>query len=170
VSGPATSVPAVDLARAIDEVGVTHVVTVPDTHQRTLLERLTADDSRPLVRCATEDDVVGVCTGLWMAGHRPLAVIQQLGLFAAANSLRWARHDVRTPLAILAGLYGRHVELAVTDDTASAVRLCVPLLDALGIAHELIEHPSELPRLAPALRAAFAHGEARVVLVGAPTI
>ena len=59
----ATPVSARELHAAIDEVCVTHVVTVPDTHQRTLLERLDRDPSRPLVRAATEDDVFASAPG-----------------------------------------------------------------------------------------------------------
>jgi sulfopyruvate decarboxylase TPP-binding subunit len=165
----ATSVPAADLHAAIDAADITHVVTVPDTHQRTLLSRLSGDPARPLVRAASEDDVFGVCTGLWMAGHRPLAVVQQLGLFAAANSLRWAAHDARTPLAVVAGLYGRSVGSEVSEDPASAVRLAIPLLQALQIRSELIESPAQLERVTPLLRDAFDAPGVRVVLLGAPT-
>jgi sulfopyruvate decarboxylase len=166
----ATSVAAADLHATIAAADITHVVTVPDTHQRTLLSRLSGDPARPLVRAATEDDVFGICTGLWMAGHRPLAVIQQLGLFAAANSLRWAAHDVRTPLAVLAGLYGRSVRSEVSEDPASAVRLAIPLLQALQIRSELIESPAQIDRITPALRDAFDAPGVRVVLLGAPTV
>jgi sulfopyruvate decarboxylase TPP-binding subunit len=169
MSPVATPVPSEALQVAIGDARVSHVVTVPDTHQRTLLERLTDDASRPLIRAATEDDVFGICTGLWLSGHRPLAVIQQLGLFAAANSLRWVAHDVRTPLPILAGLYGRDVEVPVAGDAASAVRLCPPLLEALQIRYEIIDHPSRLPRVPEAIRAAFDERDVRVVLLGAPT-
>jgi sulfopyruvate decarboxylase TPP-binding subunit len=165
----AESLSAAMVIDAIDEVGITHFVTVPDTHQRTMLEQLDADVARPLVRAATEDDVLGICAGLWIAGQRPLAVIQQLGLFAAANALRWIRHDVRVPLPILAGLYGRDVRAAVADDSGSAVRLCTPLLDALEIPWSLVEGPADVARIAATLRAAFDQESIRVVLLGAPT-
>jgi sulfopyruvate decarboxylase TPP-binding subunit len=80
---------------ALSHARVTHVVIVPDTNQRTVLDLL--DDGRrlPVIRCAAEDDVFGVCAGLWLAGQRPVAIIQQLGLFAGVNALRGMVHDQR---------------------------------------------------------------------------
>jgi sulfopyruvate decarboxylase TPP-binding subunit len=153
---------------AIREVGITHVVTVPDTNQKTVLEALDASDV-PVIRCSAEDDVAGVCAGLWMTGARPLALIQQLGLFAGVNVLRGVTHDMRVPLAVLAGLYGRELDRRPADSAASAVRLCEPLLEALELRHVLVEGPDEADRIAPGLAAAFDERCTSVVLLGAPT-
>jgi sulfopyruvate decarboxylase TPP-binding subunit len=165
----ASSVSAATVLEAIDAAGLTHVVTVPDTHQMTLLALLELDGRRPVLRPASEDDVLGICSGLWMAGQRPLAVIQQLGLFAATNALRWVHHDARIPLPILAGLFGRDPALAVADDPRSAVRLCTPLLDALQIPWSLIEGPEQAGEIARALSAPSEPRGIHVVLLGAPT-
>jgi sulfopyruvate decarboxylase TPP-binding subunit len=164
----AHAVAAADVVGAIREAGITHVVIVPDTNQKTVLEALDASEL-PVIRAATEHDVAGICAGLWMTGARPLACIQQLGLFAAVNALRGVTHDLGIPLAILAGLYGRDLERAPQDDPASAVRLCTPLLDALELRWTLVEGPDEADRIAPGLTAAFDEGCTSVVLLGAPT-
>jgi sulfopyruvate decarboxylase TPP-binding subunit len=161
---------AAGIVAAIDEAELTHVVTVPDTNQRTVLEQLEADPHRPLMRAATEDDVFAICLGLWIAGQRPLALVQQLGLFAGANALRAITHELSAPLAILAGLYGRDVELPPDDRSGnSAVRLCTPFLDALEVRWTLLEGGSDAGEIAVALNAAFDAVETRVVLLGAPT-
>ena len=154
---------------ALRRAGATHVVVVPDTNQRTVLELLDEHAHVPVIRCAAEDDVFGVCAGLWLAGQRPVAVIQQLGLFAGVNALRGMVHDQRIPLAILAGVYGRDVDRQLTDNPGSAVRLCTPLLDALEIPWSLIESPAEASRIGAELAAAFDTERARIVLLGAPT-
>jgi sulfopyruvate decarboxylase TPP-binding subunit len=133
------------------------------------LRQLDDDQRRPLLRAATEADALNMCVGLWIAARRPLVVIQQLGLFAAANALRWIRHEVRAPLPVLVGLFGRDVQLAVSDDPHSAVRLSIPLLDALEIGWSLVEGPADADRLASALAAAFEREQIHVVLLGAPT-
>lgn len=165
----AQSVEAATVVAALDAIDATHVVIVPDTNQRTVLELLAARGAPPVLRAATEDDVVGICAGLWMAGARPVAVIQQLGLFAAANALRGITHDQRIPLAILAGLYGRELDRAPAASDASAVRLCAPLLDALELRWTLVEHPGEAHRIETGLAAAFDGHCTSVVLLGAPT-
>lgn len=165
----ADAVRAEDILDALVAASVTHVVIVPDTNQKTVLELLDARGAPPVVRCAAEDDVFGVCAGLWFAGHRPVALIQQLGIFAGVNVLRGMVHDQRVPIAILAGMYGRDVDLAVEDDPGSAVRLCLPMLDALELPWTLVEGPQDEHRIEAGLAAAFDEERPSVVLLGAPT-
>jgi sulfopyruvate decarboxylase TPP-binding subunit len=154
---------------ALRQARATHVVVVPDTNQRTVLELLDERGLVPVIRCAAEDDVFGVCAGLWLAGQRPVAVIQQLGLFAGVNALRGMVHDQRIPLAILAGVYGRDLDQPLIDNPGSAVRLCTPLLDVLEISWSLIESPAGASQIGTELAAAFDTERARIVLLGAPT-
>lgn len=164
----AEPVAAAVVVAAVREAGITHVVTVPDTSQRTVMELLDEGDL-PMVRAATEDDVAGICAGLWIAGARPLALIQQLGLFAGVNAMRGVTHDLRVPLAVLAGLYGRELGRAPADSASSAVRLCAPLLDALRYRWALIEGPRDAGAIGPGLAAAFEERVTSIVLLGAPT-
>jgi sulfopyruvate decarboxylase TPP-binding subunit len=154
---------------ALREAGATHVVTVPDTHQRSVLELLDYDGEPAVVRAATEDDVLGICGGLWIGGAQPVALIQQLGIFASVNALRGITYDLRLPLAILAGMYGREPELPVDKSPKSSVRLCRPLLDALGIRSLLVEGHDGAERISSWLHAPFSEGGTRVVLLGAVT-
>lgn len=154
---------------ALAAIGATHVVTVPDTHQRTVLESLDRRQDLPVVRAATEDDVLGICGGLWIGGRRPVALVQQLGLFASVNALRGITHDLRLPLSILAGMYGRDVDVDVEASPNSAVRMCRPVLDALEIPSLLVEDASQLPEMTEWLQRPFEAGGTRVVLLGAPT-
>jgi sulfopyruvate decarboxylase TPP-binding subunit len=154
---------------ALLDAGFTHVVTVPDTSQRTVLDELARRGAPPMIRASTEDDVLGICAGLWLAGRQPVALIQQLGLFASVNALRAFTIDQAVPLAILAGLYGRNVERALDDGQPSAVHYCVPLLEALGIGWTLVEQPEDAKAIGSMLGEAFEHRTTRVVLLGAPT-
>jgi len=164
----ARGVPAEVVVAQLRAAGATHAVVVPDTHQRTVLELLDGGELT-VIRCAAEDDVFGVCAGLWFAGHRPVAVIQQLGIFAGVNVLRGIVHDQRVPLAILAGLQGRDVRRRLEDDPSSAVRLCTPLLDALEIPWHLVESSADTDAIGRELTAAFEQQRPAAILLGAPT-
>lgn len=166
---PVATAIAADVALdALRAIGTTHVVTVPDTHQKTVMTALDASDI-PVLRAATEDDVLAMCAGLWMAGQKPVALIQQLGLFASVNALRAFTHDQNVPLAILAGMYGRDVESTVEEDPGSAIRLCLPLLDSIGVRYSLVEGPQDEHLIEPGLAAAFTETCTSAVLLGAPT-
>lgn len=165
----AESIAAEVVLDALEAIGTTHVVTVPDTHQKTVMELLDERGAPPVVRAATEDDVLGICAGLWMAGHRPVALIQQLGLFASVNALRAFTHDQNVPLAILAGMYSRDVTRPVEDAQPSAVRLCLPLLDTLGCRYALVDGPEGEHHIESTLAAAFDEQITSVAILGAPT-
>ena len=165
----AESVPAELLHSAISDLGITHIVTVPDTHQRTLLERLFADDRLQVITVTTEDDAIGVNAGLYMSGAIPMLVIQQLGLFASMNALRGIALDMNVPTFILAGLFGRDVGLTTAENRSRSVRLVEPLLDSMQVPHYAIDRSSDVG----CIRTAFDESRARfgpvVVFVGAPT-
>jgi sulfopyruvate decarboxylase TPP-binding subunit len=165
----AESVDAVLLHDAIRDLGITHVVTVPDTHQRTLIDRLLQDESLKVVIVSTEDEAIGINAGLYMGGAVPMMLIQQLGVFAGVNALRGIALDMNVPTFILAGLFGRDVTKPTSENNQRAVRLVEPLLDALDVPHYAIDGPDDVG----VIRTAFdqsreIHGPT-VVFVGAPT-
>jgi sulfopyruvate decarboxylase TPP-binding subunit len=169
VTAVALPVAAWTIADALTLAEVTHVVTVPDTHQRTVLDLLEERRRVPVVRAATEDDVLGICAGLWIGGRRPVALIQQLGIFASVNALRGITYDLQMPLSILAGVYGREVDRAIGDSPKSSVRLCLPVLEALGIRARLLDGPVGADDLGRWLAEPFVALDTGVVLLGAPT-
>src|SRR5687767_4556167 len=103
------SVPARLLHQQIIDLGVSHVVTVPDTHQRTLLASLYAEPRIEVITVSTEDEAICASAGLWMGGAEPLLLIQNLGLFAAMNALRGIAQDKNVPTCMLVGQFSRDV-------------------------------------------------------------
>lgn len=165
----AESVAAELLRDAIRGLGITHVVTVPDTHQRTLLDRLYADADIRVVTVTTEDDAIGVNAGLYMGGAVPMLVIQQLGLFASMNALRGIALDMNVPTLILAGLFGRDVSKPTAENRSRSVRLVEPLLDSMEIPHYAIDGPGDVGCIRTAFDQSRAVNGPVVVFVGAPT-
>jgi sulfopyruvate decarboxylase TPP-binding subunit len=163
------SVPAQVLYDAIKALGVTHILTVPDTHQKSLLASLVADTDLPFITLSTEDEAICVNAGLWMGGAQPLVIIQNVGLFAAMNALRGVSMDMMVPTCMLVGQYGRNVKNAVEDDAQSGVRLIEPLLQTIGVKYYRLDHESDLGVLKQAFEESRSERKPVVVLVGAPT-
>jgi sulfopyruvate decarboxylase subunit alpha len=168
-SAVAVSVPAETLHREIKQFGITHVVTVPDTHQRSLLARLFVDPEIRTITVATEDEAMGVNAGLYMGGATPMLVIQQLGLFASVNTLRGLALDMNVPTFIMAGLYGRDVSKTVDDNPQRSVHQIAPLLEALDVPHYLLEGPNDVRIVRRAFQQSRETSGPVVVLIGAPT-
>ena len=165
----ARPVPAKLLHDQITSLGVTHVVTVPDTHQRTLIASLATDERLHLLTVATEDEAICVNAGLWMGGAEPLLLIQNLGLFAAMNSLRGIAVDTRVPTCMLVGQFLRDVTKPADENTSSGVRLIEPMLRALDVPVYAIEGPDDAPLLTRAFVESRERRGPAVALVGAPT-
>jgi len=162
-------VPAALIEREIVALGVTHILSVPDTHQKTLLSLLELRQSPRLLTFSTEDEAICVNAGLWMGGAEPLVVIQNVGLFAAMNALRGVALDMKVPTCLLVGQYGRDVGQPVEENSASAVRLIEPVLATLGVPWYRIDHAADVGMLAVAFSQSRAERCPAVVLVGAPT-
>ena len=165
----ADSVPPALIEREIDALGVTHVLSVPDTHQKTLLSLLEKRQSPRLLTFSTEDEAICVNAGLWMGGAEPLVIIQNVGLFAALNALRGIALDLKVPTCLLVGQYGRDVSLPVEENSGSAVRLIEPVLATLAVPYYRIDHAADVGVLARAFQQSREERRPAVVLVGAPT-
>lgn len=166
----AEGIEAAQIVEELDRLGLHWIVTVPDTHQRTLLAALEGDPRFRLTTAATEDEAVGICAGLWWGGVEPLLLIQHAGVFASVNTLRGIGVDMGIPITMLVGLYGRDPEVAPEDSKGSMNRLVIPVLDSLNIPHELMEGPDDLPALARMYELAQQRSKPAVALVGAETL
>lgn len=165
----ADSLPAVLLHREIKALGVSHVLTVPDTHQKTLLASLMADPELTTLTLSTEDEALCVNAGLWIGGAEPLVLIQNVGLFAAMNALRGVALDMKVPACMLVGQYGRDVTKPVEENASSGVRLIEPVLQTMGVPFYRLDHEADLSVLRKAFEQSRAERTPAVVLIGAPT-
>ena len=163
------SVPARQLHDAIKALGVTHILTVPDTHQKSLLASLVTDPDLEFVTLSTEDEAICVNAGLWMGGAQPLLIIQNVGLFASMNALRGVAMDMHVPTCLLTGQYGRDVTKTVEENKGSAVRLIEGVMASIDVPTYRIDRPDDVPLLAKGFEESRERRGPVVVLVGAPT-
>ena len=165
----ALSVPASAIVEELRALDISHVVNVPDTHQRTLLAELARQSQIQLLTACTEDEAISINAGLWVGGQRPMLSIQHVGLLAALNSVKGISIDARIPTCMLVGYFGRDVTRSIRDNTARAVSLIEPTLDTWNIPHFPLESPRDLPAIRQAYETSLERSGPTVVLVGAPT-
>ncbi len=149
---PPQSIPAALVLGALRAEGIRTVVTVPDTHQRTVLEQLAAAPDFRVITCATEDEATAVGAGLWIGGVDAALLIQHAGLYASVNTLRGVAIDGRIPMFYLIGLLSREPDRLPQDSSRSMVRFCEPLLDVFGVPHALLDGPEDVPRIGELFR------------------
>jgi len=165
----ASSVPADAIVQELQALGITHVVNVPDTHQRSVLAALARQSRIRLLTACTEDEAIAINAGLWIGGQRPMLSIQQVGLLAALNNVKGIALDARIPTCMLVGYFGRDVTRTARHNAARAVHLIEPTLDTWGIPYFPIESPADLGAIARAYQLSLEQLGPSVILIGAPT-
>lgn len=110
-----------------------------------------------------EEDGVGICSGAWMGGMRPIMSIQSSGLGNMMNAVMSLNACYRIPLVVLASWRG------VDGETIEAQRWFnrpIPaMLDVFGIRHSEVRTASDIPSIAAEVRRAFAERSIAVILI-----
>ncbi|MHB1128616.1 MAG: thiamine pyrophosphate-binding protein [Ilumatobacteraceae bacterium] len=165
----ALEIPAQSILTELNKLGITHVVTVPDTHQKTLLSLLQDRSGPELIQVCTEDEAIGVSCGLYIANHRPLVLIQNAGFFACLNSVRGLSLDAEIPVCMLIGEYFRDPLLPSRQNISRVVNLLEPTLQTWGIPFWRLDEESDVVRIADAYDYSIQHLCPTALLIGAPT-
>jgi len=146
------------------------VLSVPDTHQRTVLAALDKERALRVLTCATEDEAAAIGAGLYIGGEPFVLMIQHAGLYASVNTLRGVGLDGQVPLFYMIGLLSREKDKDPRESRHSMVRYCEPLLDTFGIPHARLEGPDDVGRIPEYYRLAQQRKGPAAVLVGLETI
>jgi len=128
----------------LQNLGITHVVWLPDSTLGQWEEALSSASEIKLVRVCREGEAWAIAMGLSLGGARPLVMIQCTGLFDSGDSLRNALYDFGVPLFAVIG-YRSALNKAAND---SARTFTEPNLKSWGLDYRLIDAPEKLPELA----------------------
>jgi sulfopyruvate decarboxylase TPP-binding subunit len=145
------------------------ILSVPDTHQKTVLAALDKERALRVVTCSTEDEANAVAAGLWMGGEPVVVMIQHAGLYASVNTLRGVAIDGRVPIFYMIGLLSRERDKDPRESRHSMVRYCEPLLDLFGVPHARLEGPNDVHRIPEYYRLSHERRGPAAVLVGLET-
>ena len=145
------------------------IISVPDTHQKTVLAALDKERDIRVLTCSTEDEANGVAAGLWMTGEPVIVMIQHAGLYASVNTLRGIAMDGRVPIFYMIGLLSRERDKDLHESKHSMVRYAEPLLDVFGVPHARLEGPDDVKYIPQYYRLSRERHGPAAVLVGLAT-
>ena len=146
------------------------ILSVPDTHQKTVLAALDKEQALRVLTCATEDEAVTIAAGLYMGGEPVVLMIQHAGLYASVNTLRGVAMDGKVPMFYMVGLLSREKDKDPKESRHSMVRFAEPLLDTFGVPHARLEGPNDVHLIPEYYRLSRERRGPAVVLVGLETI
>ena len=145
------------------------IISVPDTHQKTVLAALDKERHVSVLTCSTEDEANGVAAGLWLTGEPVIVMIQHAGLYASVNTLRGIAIDGRVPIFYMIGLLSRERDKDPRESKHSMVRYAEPLLDLFGVPHARLEGPDDVKFIPQYYRLSRERRGPAAVLVGLAT-
>lgn len=143
------------------DAGVEFVVSLPCDRTKVLCEVL--EQQFRYVSIAREEDGIGICSGLSLAGRGCLLAMQSSGLGNSLNALMTLPYLYRLPLPILASWRGVYHEKIVAQIPFNEK---IPdLLSLYGIPCTIIRSPGELPSLWEVISDAYSNRRPHVALV-----
>lgn len=145
------------------ELGVTHVVTVPDSTIGSWGDAMESSGDLRVVRVCREGEAWAVAGGLHLGGATPVVLIQCTGLFESGDALRNIVHDWHLPILAVIGYRSYLDQSSLPGDTC--LEFTEPVLDAWRLPYRLVTSPAQLGGLAEFLGYAQREGRAAVVLV-----
>jgi sulfopyruvate decarboxylase subunit alpha len=153
-----------ELARALRENGVTHIVWIPDSEIGKWEPAFLAEPGLQLIRVTREGEGIAVAAGLLIGGKFPVVLIQCTGLFEAGDALRNAVHDLKLPLFLIVGVRSfLAAQKGPTFDTCP--RFTVPIMDAWQMPYRLLAENEGVPDIIAALQKTKKSGLAGAVLM-----
>ena len=152
-----------EVADLLERLGVTHVVTVPDSTIGQWQPAIERRGRVRLVRVCREGEAWQVAAGLYLGGALPVLMIQCTGFFESGDALRNAVHDFRLPLFSFIGYRSYLNQDTLPGDTCLV--FTEPILTAWKIDYRLITAPSQLAAIAEHFTASRAAGRAGAIVI-----
>ncbi|MDB4877797.1 MAG: thiamine pyrophosphate TPP-binding protein [Gemmatimonadetes bacterium] len=156
------------IAELLEQLGVTHVVTVPDSTIGPWQAAIEQRERTRLVRVCREGEAWEVAAGLHLGGASPLVMIQCTGLFESGDAIRNVLHDWKLPVFAIIGYRSYLNQDTLPGDTCLV--FTEPVLDAWKIDYHILTKPEQFGSIAEhfsACRAASTPGAIIVAEGGA---
>jgi len=151
------------VASLFTDVGITHVITVPDSTIGRWEPAIERSGSIRLIRVCREGEAWQVAAGLVLGGATPLVMIQCTGLFESGDALRNVLHDWKLAVFAIIGYRSYLDQAKLPGDTCLV--FTEPILDAWRIDYRLITSPSQLDEMRDHMLACRGAGRAGAALI-----
>jgi len=156
-----------NIIAAIKASGVEFVLSVPDiVTSAGLLRPIASDLSLRLIRVCKEDECIGIASGLSYCDKRALTLIQHTGFLDSINAIRGVAVEYDMPVCMMVGLLQHDPDFTPRNSPRYGVRIVEPILDAMGIAHHLINEEADVAKIRPAIDDAYKSSHPVALLIG----
>jgi len=152
-----------DVGSLLKSLGVSHVVTVPDSTIGKWEAGIEAAGIR-LVRVCREGEAWTIAGGLYLGGASPIVLIQCTGLFESGDALRNVLHEWKLPIYSIIGYRSYLNQDTLPGDTSLV--FTEPILAAWNLDVLLVTRPTQLADIGEHYRECTTDLRPGVALVG----
>ncbi|WP_292389469.1 sulfopyruvate decarboxylase subunit beta [Methanosarcina sp. UBA5] len=153
--------PEEEVVAIMKKTGIDLAATLPCDRIKNLLPLVS--ENFPEIRLTREENGVGICAGVYLAGGKPMMLIQSTGLGNMINALESLNVICKIPLPILAswrGVYGEGIEAQVPLGTHLP-----SILEGAGLKYTIIDEAGKLPFLENVIKDAFENLRPHIALI-----
>ncbi len=159
-----------DIIEAFEASGIEIVAALPDiVTSAGLLWPLASHPTIRLVRICKEDEGISICAAMSYCDKRALLLMQHTGLFDSINALRHIAVEYSHPICMMVGLQGIEPGVIPSASNMYSVRIVEPILDVMGVEHQLLRGADDVAKIGPAIDRAYGERRPVVLLVGQST-
>ncbi|MEO1495287.1 MAG: phosphonopyruvate decarboxylase [Pseudomonadota bacterium] len=152
-----------DVFKAVRAREIATVATIPDGGLTRFLTRCRVDNDTRVVTLTTEEEGIGLTTGLWLGGARGMLALQSSGVGNCINALTLPA-AMRAPCLMVVTMRGHWGEFNPWQVPMS--RAARPALEAVGVTCMPVDRAEEVGEtFAAAADMAFNTGTACAVLI-----
>jgi len=135
-----------EIVAAFTELGITHVVWIPDTTTGQWDDALQVAPNITLIQVCREGEAWALAAGLYLGGTRPIVIIQCTGLFESGDAMRNIVHDYKLPIYGLVGYRSYLNASSLPGDTC--LKFTEPVLNAWALDTLFIDSEEKKPKFA----------------------
>ena len=140
-----------EIVAAFTELGITHVVWIPDTTTGQWDDALQVAPNIKLIQVCREGEAWAIAAGLYLGGAEPIVIIQCTGLFESGDAMRNIMHDYKLPIYGLVGYRSYLNASSIPGDTC--LKFTEPVLNAWALDTLFIDSEEKKPKFAEHYRA-----------------
>ena len=150
------------IGQLLSQLGVTHVVTVPDS---TIGQWDSGIEQAgiSLVRVCREGEAWTIAGGLYLGGASPIVLIQCTGLFESGDALRNVVHEWKLPIYSIIGYRSYLNQDSLPGDTSLV--FTEPILSAWNLDVLFVTQPTQLAEIEEHYRECTTASRAGVTLL-----
>lgn len=153
--------PEEEVIAIMKKAGVDLVATLPCDRIKNLLPLVSKNFHE--IKLTREENGVGICAGFYLAGGKPVMLIQSTGLGNMINALESLNVTCKIPLPILTSWRGVYKE-AIEAQVPLGIHLPA-ILEGAGLAYTVIDEAEKLSRIEDVILDAFENSRPHIALI-----